>query len=105
MQAQTRRKQYVEVIATHHIDGSVRPQQIIFAAGPIYDVEANMGDVMLAGIGTGLLTYEEVKKWQVLDEKIMPNEENHKKYNEYFRLYKSIYEHLKEDMKELTEVR
>ncbi len=59
---------------------------------PIYDVEANMGDVMLAGIGTGLLTYEEVKKWQVLDEKIMPNEENHKKYNEYFRLYKSIYE-------------
>ena len=39
MQAQTRRKQYVEVIATHHIDGSVRPQQIIFAAGPIYDVE------------------------------------------------------------------
>ncbi len=34
-----RRKQYVEVIATHHIDGSVRPQQIIFAAGPIFDVE------------------------------------------------------------------
>lgn len=34
-----RRKQYVEVIATHHIDGSVRPQHIIFAAGPIYDIE------------------------------------------------------------------
>ena len=32
-----------------------------------------MGDVMLAGIGVGLLTYEDVKKWQVLDEKIMPN--------------------------------
>lgn len=70
---------------------------------PIYDVEANMGDVMLAGIGTGLLTYEEVKKWQVLDEKIMPNEENHKKYTEYFKVYKSMYEHLKEDMKQLTE--
>lgn len=39
MQSQTKRKQYVEVIATHHIDGSVRPQQIIFAAGPIFDVE------------------------------------------------------------------
>ncbi|MCI9341282.1 MAG: hypothetical protein HFG94_11635, partial [Dorea sp.] len=72
---------------------------------PIYDVEANMGDVMLAGIGTGILTYEEVKKWQVLDEKIMPDEENHKKYNEYFRLYKNIYRHLKEDMKELTDIR
>lgn len=31
---------------------------------PIHDVEANMGDVMLAGIGVGLLTYEDVKKWQ-----------------------------------------
>ena len=72
---------------------------------PIYDVEANMGDVMLAGIGTGLLTYEEVKKWQVLDDKIMPNKEAHEKYNEYFKLYKSIYQHLKEDMKQLTKIR
>lgn len=71
---------------------------------PIHDVEANMGDVMLAGIGTGLLTYEEVKKWQVLDEKIMPNEENHKKYNEYFQCYKSIYQSLKVDMKKMTEL-
>ncbi|WP_281999096.1 FGGY-family carbohydrate kinase, partial [Priestia flexa] len=30
---------------------------------PIHDVEANMGDVMLAGIGTGLLSYEDVKQW------------------------------------------
>lgn len=72
---------------------------------PVYDVEANMGDVMLAGIGTGILTYEEVKKWQVLDAPIMPNEENHKKYNEYFALYKSIYKNLKADMKKLTEIR
>jgi ribulokinase len=69
---------------------------------PIHDVEANMGDVMLAGIGTGLLTFEEVKKWQVLDEKIMPNQENHEKYNEYYAAYKSIYHHLKDDMKTLT---
>ena len=33
-----RRKQYVEVIATHRIDGTVRPQQITFAAGPIYEI-------------------------------------------------------------------
>lgn len=39
MLGQTRRKQYVEVVATHRIDGSVRPQKIILAAGPIYDVE------------------------------------------------------------------
>ena len=71
---------------------------------PIYDVEANMGDVMLAGIGTGLLSYEDVKKWQVLDEKIMPNKENHMKYNDYYKVYKSIYQKLKSDMKTLTKL-
>jgi ribulokinase len=69
---------------------------------PIHDVEANMGDVMLAGIGTGLLSYEEVKKWQVLDQKILPNQQNHEKYNGYYKVYKSIYQNLKSDMKALT---
>jgi sugar (pentulose or hexulose) kinase len=72
---------------------------------PIYDAEANLGDVMLAGIGTGLLTYDEVKTWQVLGDKIMPNAKNHEKYKKYYKLYKSTYHHLKEDMKELTEIR
>ena len=79
MQAQTRRKQYVEVIATHHIDGSVRPQQIIFSAGPIYDVEdvkgvkkvktlstleiANRYTVQVKGKETFL--YEDCGKWFV----------------------------------------
>ncbi|MFB4475588.1 FGGY-family carbohydrate kinase, partial [Oceanobacillus caeni] len=58
---------------------------------PVNDVEANMGDVMLAGIGTGLLSYEDVKQWQVLDEKITPNKQNHQKYNEYYKVYKSVY--------------
>lgn len=71
---------------------------------PIHDVEANMGDVMLAGIGTGLLTYDDVKKWQVLDDKIMPNQENHRKYNDYYKVYKSIYQNLKTDMKTLTNI-
>ena len=34
-----RRKQYVEVVATHYIDGSVRPQKIILATGPVYEIE------------------------------------------------------------------
>ncbi|AYE53788.1 FGGY-family carbohydrate kinase (plasmid) [Priestia megaterium NCT-2] len=71
---------------------------------PIHDVEANMGDVMLAGIGTGLLSYEDVKQWQVLDEKIMPNEQSHEKYNDYYKVYKSIYNNLKDDMKTLTKL-
>lgn len=39
MRTESRRKQYVEVLATHRIDGSVRPQVITFAAGPRYDIE------------------------------------------------------------------
>lgn len=34
-----RRKQYVEVVATHYIDGSVRPQKIVLATGPVFDIE------------------------------------------------------------------
>ena len=34
-----RRKQYVEVVATHYIDGSVRPQKIVLATGPVYEIE------------------------------------------------------------------
>lgn len=69
---------------------------------PKYDVEANMGDVMLAGIGTGLLTYDDAKKWQIMDEKIEPNMDNYRKYSEYYEVYKSSYSHLREDMRELT---
>lgn len=71
---------------------------------PLQDVEANMGDVMLAGIGTGLLTFEDIKKWQVLDKKIMPDEKNHKVYEKYFRLYKDFYCSMKDNMKEMTKV-
>ena len=34
-----RRKQYVEVVATHYIDGAVRPQKIVLATGPVYEIE------------------------------------------------------------------
>ena len=39
MMAEARRKQYVEVVATHYIDGSVRPQKIVLATGPVYEIE------------------------------------------------------------------
>jgi xylulokinase len=72
---------------------------------PLNDVEANLGDVILAGIGTGLLTYDDMKKWQTLGEKVIPNKEIHEKYNEYYKLYHEIYKDLKTDMKKLTEIR
>lgn len=35
----SRRKQYVEVLATHRIDGSVRPRTIIMADGPTFEID------------------------------------------------------------------
>ena len=68
-------------------------------------MEANLGDVMLAGMATGLLTLEEVKKWQVLGDKILPDPEAHEKYNQYYALYRKLYVDLKEDMRTLSEIR
>lgn len=58
---------------------------------PIHDVEANLGDVMLAGLGTGTLTLEDIRSWQVLDEKVRPDPEAHAKYNDYYKLYHAVY--------------
>lgn len=69
---------------------------------PKNDVEANLGDVMLAGIGTGVLTLDEIKKWQTLDEKVVPNPEAHAVYNRYYALYRRTYEKLKGEMEELA---
>ncbi|MFV0413923.1 MAG: FGGY-family carbohydrate kinase, partial [Oscillospiraceae bacterium] len=65
---------------------------------PLHDVEANLGDVMLAGLGTGLLAIEDIKKWNVLDEKIAPIAENHRRYNHSYGLYRQIYQDLKGTM-------
>ena len=43
MNGPSRRKQYVEVVAIHYIDGSVRPQKIVLAAGPVYEIEEARG--------------------------------------------------------------
>ena len=45
MPGSSRRKQYVEVLATHYIDGAVRPRTIIFADGRTYDIEDVKGSV------------------------------------------------------------
>ena len=41
----SRRKQYVEVLATHYIDGTVRPRTIIFADGSTFEIEDVKGAV------------------------------------------------------------
>ncbi len=71
---------------------------------PLNDVEANLGDVILAGVGIGLLSCDDVKSWQVMDEKVLPDPKAHAIYNEYYKLYHSIYENLKTDMKKMSDL-
>lgn len=69
---------------------------------PLSDVEANMGDAMLAGLGTGILNYEDIKKWQILDKEILPDKKAHEVYTKYYELYQSIYNNLKSDMERIS---
>lgn len=71
---------------------------------PLHDTEANLGDVMLAGMATGEFSLKDVKKWRVLGDKIMPNPARQKLYNGYYALYKRLYLDLKEDMSLLSDL-
>ena len=57
---QRRRKQFVEVVASHKLDGSVCPQKIILADGRQYSIDKNH-DSRPAGIeggGNQVIVYE-----------------------------------------------
>lgn len=71
---------------------------------PIENAEANLGDVMLAGLATETLTLSQVKNWQVLGEKVEPDPKRHEIYNEYFALYRKLYDDLNDDMSTLTKL-
>lgn len=71
---------------------------------PKNEVEANLGDVMLAGLGTKVVTIDELKHWQTLGSEIIPNSEAHEKYNEYYKIYRLLYEHTKDDMSALDQI-
>lgn len=69
---------------------------------PKYDVEANIGDVLLAGIGTNVMDYDDFAAWQLFDEPVKPNLDAHSKYMEYYALYRKLYPDIKEDMHMLS---
>ncbi|MDT6981323.1 FGGY-family carbohydrate kinase [Levilactobacillus zymae] len=71
---------------------------------PIEDAEANLGDVMLAGIGTGILDVDDVQKWQVLGDPVEPNAKRHAVYNQYYTMYRKLYQDLVGDMHGLTKL-
>ena len=61
MPACSRRKQYVEVLATHFIDGTVQPRTIILADGTAYEIDR----VQDAGKAKSLRTGEISMRYRV----------------------------------------
>jgi len=69
-------------------------------------VGAPFGDAILAGVATGIFKdFSVAKEWAEYIEPMEPNQENHDRYMEYFALYKQLYEHVKDDFKELARLR
>jgi len=67
---------------------------------------APFGDAILAGVATGIFRdFSVAKEWSEYIDPMEPSQDNHERYMEYFALYKRIYEHVKDDFKELARLR
>lgn len=67
---------------------------------------APYGDAILAGVATGVISsFSVTKQWVEYDHPIQPDSENHRRYLEFFGLYKQIYAHILEDYSGLDELR
>ncbi|NOZ73153.1 MAG: carbohydrate kinase, partial [Chloroflexi bacterium] len=67
---------------------------------------APFGDAILAGVATGVFKdYAIAKEWSEYIDRMEPIPGNHEQYMAYFDLYKSIYEHVKEDFQALAHLR
>jgi len=67
---------------------------------------APFGDAILAGVATGVFKdFSVAKDWAETIEPMAPDPANHERYMAYFGLYKKVYEHVKDDFKELARLR
>jgi len=67
---------------------------------------APFGDAVLAGVSAGIFKdFSVAREWAEYIEPMEPSEENHKIYMDYYRIYRKIYQHLKENFKDLARLR
>jgi ribulokinase len=67
---------------------------------------APYGNAILAGVATGVFEgFHVAKEWTEYIDRMEPDSRNHKVYQEYFGLYKQVYEHLKGDFITLSSLR
>lgn len=67
------------------------------------NIEAPLGDALLAGLGTGVIDNPEaLAEWLEYEKVIKPNFKNKELYDKYFEEYKKVYLNLKENMKAIN---
>ena len=67
---------------------------------------APFGDAILAGVATGAFPdFGVAKAWAEYVEPMEPNAANHARYMAHFELFKSLYDHVKEDYRTLARLR
>jgi xylulokinase len=71
---------------------------------PERTVGASYGDAMLAALATGLVPDVEtlLKQWVKVAEILEPDTERHARYNEYYRVYRDLYENAKGELHALA---
>ena len=66
---------------------------------------APVGGAFLAGIGTGLIQeWNEINEWVKVTDTSRPNVANHERYSKTYKIYRSLYEHLKQDFADLATI-
>jgi xylulokinase len=69
-------------------------------------IGAPMGDAILAGVATGIFKDFSIAKDKAeYIDRLEPSKELHKMYMEYFSIYRNLYKHLKDDFKDLANLR
>ncbi|ERJ05613.1 xylulokinase protein, partial [Halorhabdus tiamatea SARL4B] len=72
---------------------------------PAGGVGAPLGDAYLVGVATGLFDdYDAITDWTETGEVYEPDAETHETYEEYYDIYKRLYENTKDEMHRLTEL-
>jgi len=69
-----------------------------------HSTSSSIGDAYLAGYGVGVFKGFEIirQKWIKIEKEVKPSKEAHLEYKKYYRIYRSLYRHVKREMHELA---
>jgi xylulokinase len=59
---------------------------------PVQQIGASYGDAFLAGVGVGLFAgTSQISRWVEIGQAIEPDPERHRRYEDYYQIYRQLY--------------